>query len=138
MKVIKQIDYIDGGRQYNQLELLEFKDYIVARIAFVEDDIEGDVEGDIEKYAETVWLPLDTDVVEITENDLNMLYSEEPDEPSEPEDEGGENGAVIKQDSNISFPADNMPFELTADEIEEIKNPATDANSTVEITPTGE
>ena len=50
----------------------------------------------------------------------------------------GENGAVIKQDSNISFPADNMPFELTAEEIEEIKNPATDTNSAVEITPTGE
>jgi len=78
MKVIKQINYIDGGRQYNQLELLEVKDYIVARIAFVEDDVE--------KYAETVWLPLDTDVVEITENDLNMLYDDES------EDEGGENG----------------------------------------------
>jgi len=35
----------------------------------------------------------------------------------------GENGAVIKQDSNISFPADNMPFELTAEEVEEINNP---------------
>ena len=69
MKVIKQINYIDGGRQYNQLELLEFKDYIVARISFVE--------GDIEKYAETVWLPLDTDVFEITEDDLNLLNSEE-------------------------------------------------------------
>jgi len=78
MKVIKQIDYFDGGRQYNQLELLEVKDYVVARISFVEDDVE--------KYAETVWLPLDTDVVEITENDLNMLYNDES------EDEGGENG----------------------------------------------
>ena len=29
----------------------------------------------------------------------------------------GENGAVIKQDSNISFPADNMPFELTEDDL---------------------
>ena len=84
MKVIKQINYIDGGRQYNQLELLEFKDCIVARISFVEDDVE--------KYAETVWLPLDTDVVEITEDDLNMLYSDEPDLSGESEDEGGENG----------------------------------------------
>jgi len=29
----------------------------------------------------------------------------------------GENGAVIKQDGNISFPADNMPFELTEDDL---------------------
>jgi len=49
-----------------------------------------------------------------------------------------EDGWIAKQDNNISFPADNMPFELTADEIEEIKNPVTDANSAVEITPTGE
>ena len=48
-------------------------------------------------------------------------------------------GVVVKVTENIGFrPTDKIPFELTDEEIEEIKNPATDANSTVEITPTGE
>ena len=49
------------------------------------------------------------------------------------------NGVVVKVADNIGFrPTDKIPFELTDEEIEEIKNPVTDANSTVEITPTGE
>ena len=34
-----------------------------------------------------------------------------------------EGGSVIRRDMNISFPADNMPFELTDEEIQEIQNP---------------
>ena len=48
-------------------------------------------------------------------------------------------GVVVKVADNIGFrPTDKIPFELTDEEIEEIKNPVTDANPTVEITPTGE
>jgi hypothetical protein len=37
-----------------------------------------------------------------------------------------ENGNIIRHDSNISFPVDNMPFELTEEDIDEINNPKTE------------
>ena len=38
-----------------------------------------------------------------------------------------ESGNIIRHDMNISFPADNMPFELSEEEIEEINNPVIEA-----------
>ena len=37
-----------------------------------------------------------------------------------------ESGNIIRHDSNISFPVDNMPFELTEEDIDEINNPKTE------------
>jgi len=37
-----------------------------------------------------------------------------------------EDGWIAKQDNNISFPVGSMPFELTAEEIEEINNPTSE------------
>jgi len=34
-----------------------------------------------------------------------------------------ESGNIIRHDMNISFPADNMPFELTDEDIEDLTNP---------------
>ena len=34
-----------------------------------------------------------------------------------------EGGSVIRRDMNISFPFDNIPFELTDEEIEDLTNP---------------
>lgn len=68
MSITKQIDYIDGDRHYSEAEILEVKEYIVA------DNRERDEEGNI-LYKERVWFPLDTDVFELTEEEINEIQN---------------------------------------------------------------
>ena len=66
--LIKTIDYTDGGKVYNQIEVLEANSYGVAKISFIEEDIE--------QYSDTVWFDLEENKYDLTESEL--LYIRMP------------------------------------------------------------
>jgi len=66
--LIKVIDYTDGGKFYNRIEVLEAKSYGVAKISFVEEGIE--------QYFSTVWFNLEENKYDLTESEL--LYIRVP------------------------------------------------------------
>ena len=59
-------------------------------------------------------------------NIAEIISINEADEPLCNLKQVDENGNIIRHDMNISFPFDNIPFELTDEEIEEINNPKTE------------
>ena len=63
---MKTIDYIDGGKHYNTFELLEYKEYIVAKISQVNELEETE-------YTSTVWFPLGGAPCEITQEEIEAL-----------------------------------------------------------------
>ena len=66
--LIKVINYETGGKFYNQIEILEAKSYGVAKISFIEEDIE--------QYSSTVWFDLEENKYDLTESEL--LYIRMP------------------------------------------------------------
>jgi hypothetical protein len=77
MRVIKDIDYTDGGQQYNRMELKELKEYGVAEISQVETEtIDGEeIETVIKK--EPIWFDLDENPFGITEADIELFNTPE-------------------------------------------------------------
>ena len=77
MKVIKAIDYTDGGKHYNTFELIEYKSYIVAKISQVTtlDEVET------VEYKSSVWFPLGGAPCEITQEDIDLLNTTVEDNP---------------------------------------------------------
>ena len=75
MKVIKRIDYVDGGVNCNKFELIEYKEYIVADVSkvTVTDTIET------VEYTSRVWFALDDAPCEITQEDIEWLNTTEED-----------------------------------------------------------
>ena len=66
--LIKVINYTDGGKLYNQVEILEMKAYGVAKISFIE--------AETEQYSETVWFDIAENKFGLTESEL--LYVRMP------------------------------------------------------------
>jgi len=77
MKVIKQIDYMDGGHHCNTFELKEYKQYIVAVVS----EINTVDEVETVEYKSSVWFPLGGAPCEITQDDIDLLNTTVEDNP---------------------------------------------------------
>ena len=75
--MIKPINYTDGGRVYNQADIIEVKDYYVVDLSKTE------MVENKEKiiYTDRVWFPLDTQVFTLTPEEIHQIQF--PDEELE-------------------------------------------------------